>query len=155
MPDHDFIKHLKQDHEEQKQLGEKLVAASTPTERETLRKQFYTELYPHMIGEEASMFVRLKEAEDEESVFHAQEALQEHHVGKIVLRELMELSLDSEIFSAKAKVLDEINRHHIEEEEEESMAALQKLCSADELSALFEQYEKAEDAAKEEAGNEF
>lgn len=155
MKEHDFIKHLKKDHAEQKELGEKLVNAKSPAEREKLRKQFYTEVYPHMVGEEASIFLRLKKAENDESVFHAQEALQEHHIGKIVMKELLELNPDSEIFSAKAKVLDEINRHHVDEEEEESMVSLQKMCSDEELSALFEAYEKAEDEAKEEAEKQF
>lgn len=149
MAEHAFIEHLKEDHEKQKQLGEQLVAATDPAERDRLRKAFYKELYPHMMGEEASLFPRLKQADGGEDVFQAKEGLQEHHVARMVLRELMELNLDSDVFAAKAKVLDEINRHHIEEEEEESMARLVELCGKEELDSLFKKYEEAEEAAEQ------
>jgi len=150
MAEHPFLKHLREDHEEQKKLGKQLIEAQSPEERKEMRQKFYEELYPHMVGEEASMFKRLKDADDEEIRADALESLQEHHVGKLVLRELMDLNTDSEIFKAKAKVLDELNRHHIEEEEKEAFEHLQKLCSDQEMSELFEQYEQAEDKAKEE-----
>ena len=150
MAEHPFLKHLRKDHEEQKTLGRQLIGASSPEEREKMRQKFYAELYPHMVGEEASMFKRLKDAEEEEIRADALENLQEHHVAKVVLRELMDLETDSEVFKAKAKVLDELNRHHLEEEEKEAFAHLQKLCSDEELSNLFEQYEQAEEKAKEE-----
>ncbi len=150
MAEHQFLKHLREDHEEQKTLGKQLIDAASPEEREKMRQKFYEELYPHMVGEEASMFKRLKDAEDEEIRADALENLQEHHVAKVVLRELMDLETDSEVFKAKAKVLDELNRHHLEEEEKEAFKHLQKLCSDQELSELFEQYEQAEEKAKEE-----
>ncbi len=144
---HPFLKHLKEDHEKQKALGKKLSETTDPAERAKLRQEFHDELYPHMIGEEASIFKRLKQADSEEVRDDALEGLQEHHVGKIVLRELMELKTDSDIFKAKAKVLDELNRHHIQEEEEDIFQHLQNVCSKEELSRLFEQYEKAEENA--------
>ncbi|MFW5641048.1 MAG: hemerythrin domain-containing protein [Thermodesulfobacteriota bacterium] len=150
MAEHPFLKHLGGDHEEQKKLGKQLIDASSSEEREKMRQKFYEELYPHMVGEEASMFKRLKDADDEEIRGDALENLQEHHVAKLVLRELMDLETDSEVFKAKAKVLDELNRHHIEEEEKEAFEHLQKLCSDQELSELFEQYEQTEEKAKEE-----
>ena len=148
MAEHAFLQHLREDHEKQKELGRKLRGTKNPEERRQLRNEFYEELYPHMLGEEASIFARLKVAENEEVRDDALEALQEHHVSKLVLNELMEIDVDGEIFKAKATVLDELNRHHIEEEEEDIFAHLQKLCSAGELSGLFEQYEKAEQEAE-------
>lgn len=145
---HEFLKHLVEDHEKQKQLGSRLSSTSDGAEREKLRNEFYEELYPHMIGEEASIFKKLKESGEEEMVDDALEGLQEHHVGKLVLKELMELNTDSEVFKAKAKVLDEMNRHHIEEEEKDIFKHLQKICTDEELSALFEKYENAESDAK-------
>lgn len=149
MGDHRFLQHLREDHQEQKTLGKQLVEATAPEERKRLRQQFYQALYPHMVGEEASIFARLKNVEDGEVRDDALEGLQEHHVGKVVLRELMDLDLDSEVFKAKAKILDEMNRHHIEEEEEDIFGHLKKMCSDQELSQLFEMYEKTEEEAKE------
>lgn len=148
MSEHEFLEHLRKDHEEQKTLGKKLSEAKEPDERERLRKQFYESLYPHIVGEEASIFPRLKDADDEEARDDGLEGLQEHHVAKLVLRELMDLETKSDIFKAKAKVLDELNRHHIEEEEKDVFGHLKKLCSDKEMDKLYQQYEKAEEDAK-------
>jgi hemerythrin superfamily protein len=148
MGEHKFFTHLREDHDEQKKIGRQLSEAKTPQERDQLRKKLYDSLHPHMLGEEASIFSRLKAAEDEEVRDDALEGLQEHHVGKIVLRELMEMQTGSDEFKAKAKVLDEMNRHHIEEEEDDVFSHLKKLCTDQELSDLFEKYENAEENAK-------
>ena len=68
------------------------------------------------MGEEATIFEVLTSHQGKARE-EALKALQEHYVGKIVLRELMDLILDSEVFNAKAYVLDEMNRHHMQEEE--------------------------------------
>ncbi|MFZ0241914.1 MAG: hemerythrin domain-containing protein [Desulfobacterales bacterium] len=148
MSEHEFLEHLRQDHEEQKTLGKKLSEAKEPDERERLRKQFYESLHPHIMGEEASIFPRLKKSDDEEARDDSLEGLQEHHVAKLVLRELMDLETNSDIFKAKAKVLDELNRHHIEEEEKDIFGHLKKQCSKEEMDKLFKQYEEAEEGAK-------
>jgi hemerythrin-like domain-containing protein len=57
----------------------------------------------------------------------------------------MNLSLESDVFKAKAKVLDELNRHHMDEEEKEHFPWLERNCSADQLEELFDQYERAEE----------
>ncbi|MFZ0613001.1 MAG: hemerythrin domain-containing protein [Desulfobacterales bacterium] len=148
MSEHEFLQHLRKDHEEQKDLGKKLSKAKEPDVRERLRQRFYESLYPHIVGEEASIFPRLKDSDDEEARDDGLEGLQEHHVAKLVLRELMDLETKSDIFKAKAKVLDELNRHHIEEEEKGVFEHLKKLCSDEEMDKLFQQYEKAEEGAK-------
>lgn len=145
---HEFIQHLKEDHEKQRDLGQRLAKATDPKERDQLRKRMYEEVYPHMIGEEASIFPFMKKSGDAKAKDGAMEAVQEHHVGKIVLRELMDLSLESDVFKAKAKVLDELNRHHMDEEEEEHFPWLEGNCSAEQLGELFERYESAEEEAQ-------
>ena len=147
MGEHDFLIHLKEDHQKQKQIGENLVDAKDTSERARLRKELYKALYPHMIGEEASIFAKLKKSEDEETRDDALEGLQEHHVGKILLRELMQLQTSSEIFKAKTKVLDELNRHHIQEEEGGVFEHLKRL-STQELDTLFKQYKEAEEESE-------
>jgi hemerythrin-like domain-containing protein len=147
--EHDFIQHLKEDHEKQRSMAKRLANSSGSGEREDLRNEFYEELYPHMVGEESSIFDFMTSVEDEDARAGALEALQEHHVAKMVLRELMELSLDSDIFRAKAKVLMELNNHHLEEEEEEHFPTLERLCSKEQLDELFKAYEDAEEGAKD------
>jgi len=148
MGEHKFLKHLRDDHAEQKKLGKKLTEARAPQERSQLRKKFQESMYPHMVGEEVSIFQRITQAADEEVRDDGLEGLQEHHVAKIVLREIMDLDPESKIFRAKSKVLDELNKHHIEEEEGKIFQHLQKLCDDQELDRLFERYEKGEEGAK-------
>jgi iron-sulfur cluster repair protein YtfE (RIC family) len=146
---HEFIEHLLEDHEEQRQIGEQLRTAKDPQEREELRKEFYEALYPHMIGEEASIFPYMQEAGGEAQE-EAMGAVQEHHVAKLVLRELMDLTVDNDIFKAKASVLDEMNRHHMEKEEEIHFPMLERMADEDQLDELFDQYEEAEEEVEEE-----
>jgi hemerythrin-like domain-containing protein len=144
---HPFVQHLKKDHEKQRELGKKLRSVKAPEERKRLRNQFYEALYPHIMGEDASIFdyMESKEGKVQEQ---ARKAMQEHHVGRVVLRELMELTLDSDIFNAKAYVLDELNRHHMDEEEKEHFPTLEREASKQQMDELFGQYKHAEKKAK-------
>lgn len=144
---HQFIEHLKKDHEEQRELGKQIKEARDPKRREELRNQLYEALYPHITGEDASIFSYMRSAEGKPHE-QALRAMQEHHAGKVILRELMNLTLDSEIFNAKAYVLDELNQHHMEEEEKEHFPTLEQLATEEELDRLFDQYKQAEEEAK-------
>lgn len=144
---HKFIEHLKEDHEKQREVGEKLRSAKTAEERERLRKKMREELYPHMVGEEASIFDFMSDAEGKARE-EALKAIQEHHVGKVLLRELMDLEVDGDVFKAKAYVLDEMNRHHMEEEEKTHFPMLQDMASDEKINELFDRYEQAEKKAK-------
>jgi iron-sulfur cluster repair protein YtfE (RIC family) len=144
---HKFIQHLKKDHKKQRDVGKQLRSAESPDERERLRKKMHEELYPHMVGEEESIFDFMSSAEGKARE-EALKALQEHHVGKVLLRELMDLELDGDTFKAKAYVLDEMNRHHMDEEEKTHFPMLQDMASDEKVSELFDRYKKAEKKAK-------
>lgn len=141
---HKFIDHLLKDHKKQRQLADKLVNAKTIADKGKYRQELYDALYPHIMGEDASIFDYLK-GQGDEARAGALEAMQEHHVDKILLGELMELDPEEEIFTAKAKVLQEVNAHHLHEEEEEHFPLLQKLADDKVLDELFETYEATED----------
>jgi len=145
--EHKFIQHLKKDHEEQRKLGEDLRKAKKEEVREKLRKEFYKTVPPHMDGEDASIFkfMASKEGKAKEQALNA---MQEHHVGKLVLRELMDLNIHSDVFNSKTYVLDELNRHHMEEEEEEHFSLLTELADDKKLDELFEIYKSAEEKSK-------
>lgn len=145
---HEFIAHLKEDHNKQKEIGEKMIAATAAKQRETLRQQFWEALYPHVVGEEASIFSYLQETKEKELQELALEMLEEHAVAKYALKEFMKCDVKSDTFKAKASVLDELNRHHIEEEEKEAFKSLVKVCDAECLDALMKKYEAAEEKAK-------
>jgi hemerythrin superfamily protein len=144
---HKFIQHLKKDHEKQRHLGKQLQEAKAEGRRQELRKKMHEELLPHIEGEDASIFRYMWEMEGKTHE-EALKAMQEHHADKVLLRELMDLSLDSEIFNAKAYVLAELNTHHLEEEEKKHFPTLERLASEQQLDQLFEQYKEAEKKAK-------
>jgi hypothetical protein len=140
---HPYIEHLLKDHKKQRKLEKKLVKSETREDKEKYRAELYDALYPHIMGEDASIFDYLQKQGDKARA-GALEAMQEHHVDKVLLKELMDLDVDDEIFIAKAKVLREVNNHHLKEEEDEHFPRLEALASEEELDSLFEAYEHAE-----------
>ncbi len=148
MNEHAFLEHLRKDHSRQKHLGKKLCAAIDIGDRKKLRQSYYDCLLIHIVGEEASIFPLLTRSDDQEARDHGLEAIQEHHVLKIVLYELMELSAESDIFKAKAKILDELNQRHIEEEETTIFAYLYRLCDNKNLDGLFKKFADGEERAR-------
>lgn len=145
---HPFINHLLEDHEKQRALGERLSKAEKPSVRRDLLERLSEELLPHMKGEEASIFAYIRGSGDVEAREHALEAVQEHHVARLVLRELRGLRIDGNVFSAKAAVLSELNEHHMQEEEGTHFPWIEKHASKETLDGLFEDYEAAEKRAE-------
>ena len=141
---HPLFKVLEKDHDEQRDICKQLIAAEDSRERERLRERLYHELHPHIMGEEASIFDFLKQSQDEEVRADALEGLEEHHVDKILLRELMEIAADNEVFKAKAKVLTEVNNHHLDEEEDDIFEHLENL-SDDQLDELLDLFQKGKE----------
>lgn len=145
---HPYIEHLLKDHKKQRKLEKKLVKAETREDKEKYRQKLYDALFPHIEGEDASIFDFLAKKGDDAKA-GALEAMQEHHIDRILLDELMAMDVDDEIFIAKAKVLREVNNHHLKEEEEEHFPRLESLASEEELDALFEAYKSAEKKAED------
>lgn len=144
---HKFIEHLKKDHDKQRELGRNLREAKSEAERKRLREEFQKALLPHMEGEDVSIFDYMKENGGKPKD-QAMKAMQEHHVAKVVLRELEDLSLDGDTFSAKAYVLDELNRHHMEEEEQDHFPKIEAMTTPQKLDELYQEYEQREKEVK-------
>lgn len=68
---------------------------------------------------EEEIFYPAVRAEVEDVQEDIGEAVQEHHVVKVLIGELEGLTPDDEEYKAKATVLMELVRHHVEEEESE------------------------------------
>jgi hypothetical protein len=146
---HPFIEHLLEDHKKQRKLEKKLVKAETREDKEKYRNELYEALRPHIEGEDASIFKYLLE-QGGKAKDGALEAMQEHHLDRILLNEILETDVIDEKLTAKAAVLREINNHHLEEEEEEHFPRLEALASEQELDSLFEAYETAEKEFEED-----
>jgi hemerythrin-like domain-containing protein len=101
-------------------LEEELAALATtsgrePRERIRLFSQLQTLLQAHSRAEEEVVYRRLRRASpDEEKTL---EAFEEHHIADILLQELASACPGGAGWAAKSKVLEELLRMHIKEEE--------------------------------------
>jgi hemerythrin superfamily protein len=139
MPEQDAISLLKADHKKVKAL---LDALEKTTDRGAKRRaallgQIETELKVHTDIEETIFYPAFRDAvkkkDDREMYF---EALEEHHVVKLVLPEIKATDPTSEPFAAKAKVLKELVTHHAKEEEREMFPEARKVLDPTELQEL-------------------
>ena len=138
----DAIALLKADHEKVDALFAQLEETTERAEktREELFTKLKQELDLHAHVEEKIFYPAIKEAEETRDI--TMEAFQEHHVVKVLLRELDAMEVTSETWTAKLKVLKENVEHHVEEEEDEMFKKARNVLSADqlkELGALIEQ----------------
>ena len=141
----DAITLLKTDHEKVAGIFEKLE--ETTERAETTREELFTklkqELDLHAHVEETIFYPVLKKAEETREI--TMEGIQEHHVVKVLLRELEAMEVTSETWTAKLKVLKENVEHHVEEEEDEMFKKARTVLSTEqleELGALIEQEKK-------------
>ena len=128
---------LKADHRRVEELFTQFEDADkrrrTGIAEETLR-----ELEIHAALEEELVYPAIREViEEEEKV---DEALEEHHVAKLLIKELRKMNAGTEEFAPKFKVLGEIIRHHVEEEENETFPEAEK--------AGFDEAELSEELAQ-------
>jgi hemerythrin-like domain-containing protein len=145
---HQFIQALQKDHQEVQAILGKIQETSEGSvkTKENLFMQLKQELIPHMKGEEKHFYPLLMKKKEAQEL--GMEAMEEHHVAEIVLKELDSLSKDAKNWKAKAKVFSEIVQHHIEEEEEEVFNTAQELLSEDELDTVMSSFSKEKEAIK-------
>jgi hypothetical protein len=111
---------LKEDHKKVKEIFERFEAEDTPeNEKKGLAETALVELTIHAEIEEEIYYPAVRAKMDDEDIMD--EALEEHHVAKLLIKELVESGLSGERFEAKFTVLAESVRHHIKEEEDEMM----------------------------------
>jgi hemerythrin superfamily protein len=80
------------------------------------------------------------------------ESIEEHKQIKTLLKEIDNLTADSEKFEPKLKVLMENVEHHAEEEEEGKMfPKIEKLLSEEDLEALGQELEAAKNKRQRKA----
>jgi hemerythrin superfamily protein len=110
------IEMLREDHRKVKDLFENFEQ-SEGSSKEQICQQAIVELETHAALEEEIFYPAAEELIDEKELID--EAMEEHHVVKLVMAELKKMSADDERFDAKFKVMAESVKHHIEEEESE------------------------------------
>lgn len=117
----DAIELLKADHDEVRALFEQFRQAQEAEDSERmkeLQKQIFSELETHTRIEEEIFYPAVRSADEEELGETVDEGVQEHHVVKVLMREIEDVS-GEDTFVAKMKVLMENVEHHADEEESE------------------------------------
>lgn len=147
----DALELLKQDHAKVKELLEEAESTEHGKERTAIFAKIKTELETHARIEENVFYPAVQKKEELKDM--VLESLEEHKQVKTLLREMDNLSKDSEKFEPKLKVLKENVEHHAEEEEEGKMfPKVRKLFSATELQELGAELEAAKGNRERKAG---
>src|SRR4028118_500760 len=139
------IELLKDDHDKVERLFQK-VKATEDDEHKELFEKIKMELDAHTHIEEKIFYPRLKEEEELGDI--TLEGIEEHHQAKMFLRELANLSDNSEKFEPKLKVLMKDITHHVQEEEGKMFIDVQKVIDAGELERLGAEMEKERQSFK-------
>ena len=132
---------IKQDHEKVKDIFEQIEAGKSTAKktRQNLFERLYKELDVHMRAEEDVVYPALKQSEEANEKML--EAIEEHHVARLILDELKKLEIDDERWEAKIMVLKENIEHHIEEEEGPIFEFLEDICEQDQLEDISKQFQ--------------
>jgi hemerythrin-like domain-containing protein len=141
---------LTEDHRAVKKLLDEL---ETTTERGVKTR---TELYDrikqmltvHEVIEEEIFYPALREHPRAKDL--VLEAYEEHDVVDTVMGQLGSLPVDDETWGAKATVMIENLRHHIEEEENEMFPTARRVFDADELEELGRRMDRRRSSAEQE-----
>ena len=127
---------LKEDHQKVSGLFQQLEPTTERAEktRTELFAKLNEELTIHAEVEEKVFYPAIKEAAETREI--VLEGFEEHHVVKMLLKELGSMPVDTEVWAAKLKVLQENVEHHVEEEEGEMFQKARQVLSEDEINEL-------------------
>jgi hemerythrin superfamily protein len=109
---------LKEDHREVEQLFKSFEEADGRS-RQSIADEVLKALEAHAKIEESLVYPAIREATGEEDL--VDEAVEEHHVVKLLIKELKKMKASAEGYKAKFTVMSELVKHHIEEEEKEML----------------------------------
>lgn len=107
---------LKKDHREVEQLFTSFEKTDSRS-RQRIADEAIKALEVHTKIEESLVYPAIREATGEEDMMD--EAVEEHHVVKLLIKELHKMKASAEGYKAKFKVLSELVKHHVQEEEQE------------------------------------
>ena len=133
---------LKEDHQKVSGLFQQLEPTTERAEktRTELFAKLQQELDIHAQIEESIFYPSIKQAAETREI--VLEGFEEHHVVKMLLKELESLPVDTEQWTAKLKVLKENVEHHVEEEEGEMFQKARQVLSEDDINRLGAQMEE-------------
>ncbi|NLC32522.1 MAG: hemerythrin domain-containing protein [Clostridiales bacterium] len=138
---------MKKEHDEFRDLIKKIEEASGESKK-SLFETLKMDVSAHHKAEESVLFPDVKKKSDEDGKDIVLEMVEEHHLGSYQMGLLERTSADNETWDAKFAVLKEVLTHHMDEEEKDLFKQAKKVLSNDELTAMYEPFEKKEEAAK-------
>jgi hemerythrin superfamily protein len=112
----DAVALLKADHREVEDLFEQFEKARDSQRKLKLATQICNALKVHTMIEEEIFYPAFLDATEEEDIHH--EAIVEHNGAKRLIAEIEEMNPDDDFYDAKVKVLSEMIKHHVKEEEQ-------------------------------------
>jgi hemerythrin superfamily protein len=112
----DAIALLKADHRQVEEWFEQFEKARDDDRKQRLATQICNALKVHTTIEEEIFYPAFLEATDDTEIHH--EAEVEHNGAKKLIAEIEASSPDDDYFDAKVKVLSEMIKHHVKEEEQ-------------------------------------
>ena len=133
---------LKEDHKKVDGLFKQLEPTTERAEktRTELFAKLKEELDVHARIEETIFYPAIKQAAETREI--VLEGFEEHHVVKMILKELDEVPVDTEQWTAKLKVLQENVEHHVEEEEGEMFQKARQVLTEEQINRLGAQMEE-------------
>jgi hemerythrin superfamily protein len=119
------VEMLREDHQKVKDLFEEFEKAEEDDDKLRIVRTALNELKIHATLEEEIFYPAVREFIDDDD--QMDEALEEHHLAKLIIAELQDMEPGDEHFDAKFKVLAESVKHHIEEEESEILPKAEEM----------------------------
>jgi iron-sulfur cluster repair protein YtfE (RIC family) len=141
---------LKADHRVVENLFKQAESADE-SKRPEIFAEIKKELDVHSHIEETIFYPKLKDEGEKELVDIVLEGIEEHRQVKMFLKELDELSGDSEKFEPKLKVLQEDVEHHVKEEEDEMFPLVESGFDSEVLDQLGAEMEAEKEKFKKSA----
>jgi hemerythrin superfamily protein len=137
----DAVALIKSDHRKVEQLFREFEEAGDRAykTKQQLVSQIISELEVHATIEEETYYPAVEAKAKKDGKDMVAEAVEEHHVVKVLLGELATMSAEDDAFDAKVTVLMENVRHHVEEEEEELLPQSEEILDKQELARLGEE----------------
>ena len=137
-----IIDEIKKDHEKVKTLMEQLEKGlhskkGSATSQKTFDK-IANELDIHTKAEEDTFYPALQKFEEAKE--KVMEAYEEHHVARLLLGEMKQLSPGDDHFAAKFSVLQENVLHHMKEEEGPIFKICREVFGKSELTQIGEEF---------------
>jgi hypothetical protein len=145
----DIYQRLKQDHDLQRNLAERIMATSGDSEaRRALWHEFEPEAVSHAAAEEETFYSVLIATEDGQE--QARHSVAEHQEAADLIEEIGESDMSSGTWIQKFAKLKEALEHHMDEEEQDVFALAKRLLGDDvatRMTGEFDQRKRAERAA--------